>query len=56
MSFILVIRSMFELTQEPMRFVVTHQESSVELLFMIADQCLCNKKKSKFNLFIIKSD
>jgi len=30
-----MLRSMFELLQEPMRFVLAHQ-----LLFMFADQCL----------------
>jgi len=35
MRFILVLRSTFELLQEPVRFVLTHQTSMVELLFTV---------------------
>jgi len=42
---ILVLRSTFELPQEPMRFFLACQAGSVKLLFMSADQCL-NVNKS----------
>jgi len=38
--FILVLRSTFELTQEPMRFVFARQTDSLELMFMFVDQWL----------------
>jgi len=40
MRFILLLHSMFELLQEPMRFVLVSQAGLVELLFMFTDQCL----------------
>jgi len=38
MRLILMLRIMFELQQEPMRFVLLCQASSVELLFLFTDQ------------------
>jgi len=62
MRLILVLRCTFELPQEPIRFVVMHQSSTVELLFMFADQCLyvnqslnsncSNHRDSFYNLFV----
>jgi len=58
MRFILLLRSTFELPQEP----VMRQSSTVELLFIFADQCLyvnqslnsnfSNHKDSFYNLFV----
>jgi len=49
MRFVLVLRSTFDLQQEPMRFVLTCQAGLFEFLF--ADQCLqYMNKEPKLNL------